>query len=86
MKVYMILAPIEGAIDRRDLEQIEGNIFRSENDYTSKDREVLKKVKFEFGIENDEGLEVYELHEFTELSNDDEFDPSSYWIGYIFIK
>jgi len=82
----MILAPIDGAIARRDLEQIEGTIFTSENGYTSKDREVLKKVKFEFGIEDDEGLEVYELHEFTELSNNDEFDSSSYWIGYVLIK
>jgi hypothetical protein len=82
----MIVAPVSGAIDRRDLEQIEGTVFTSETTYSYKDSEVLEKVYLTLGKENDGRLIVYELHGFTELLNDDEFNLDNCWVSYVLIN
>lgn len=85
MKVFMILVAIGSGVGREDLERIEGTSFYSINNYPSKEREVLEKVKGELGSES-EGLTVWELHEFTALVNDEEFYPENFWISYVTIN
>ena len=83
MKIFIVLATISGAIDRTDLERIEGTSYTTKTTYPSKEREVLEFVKHELGIESDENLEVIELHEFTELLNNQEFNYDKYWTSYV---
>ena len=70
MKPYVILAHVsETEIDRRDLENIEDQSFKTLEDLQNE----LKTTNFE----------IYTLSEFMDLWNNEEVTPEQNWIGYV---
>ncbi len=70
MKPYIVLAHVsETEIDRRDLENIEDQSFKTLEDLQNE----LKTTNFE----------IYTLSEFMDLWNNEEVTPEQNWIGYI---
>ena len=70
MKPYIILAHVsETEIDRRDLENIEDQSFKTLEDLQNE----LKTTNFE----------IYTLSEFMDLWNNEEVTPEQNWIGYV---
>jgi hypothetical protein len=73
MKTIMIIAEV-GEVDRKDLENIESNVYESHDDFK-------RKVAFY------DKLSMFSLSDFMDGLNNQEIDNlTDCWVGYVFIK
>lgn len=90
MKPYIVILSVR-KFDRRDsANMLENQKFLSFNELRDRIKET-KKVRL-----NDENIDellledgdyiYYELTEFMELCNDEEFDINNYWVSYVFVE
>lgn len=77
MKTIMIIAPVtDGALDRTELENIEGSEYDTLDD-------VERFMEANFGNTQ---FDLYELSDFMGYWNNEEITEKDNWISYVFVK
>jgi hypothetical protein len=78
MKTMIITVPLGDELDLVPYDLLDlhrGTVYENEDHFRQQDWVKL--------LEN---VQVYELPNFIECCNDDDFDPSDFWLGYMFFK
>jgi len=84
LKLYIVLLSIEKFDRRRTAERIEGNTFLSFDELI----ETIKPTKYvdiDTVLLEEGDFCYYELTDFMDLCNNEEFDIDNYWISYVFV-
>lgn len=78
MKTMIITVPLGDELDMGPydlLDMYRGTVYDNEAHFRDQD-----------WIKDWENVQVYELPNFIECCNEDDFNPDDFWLGYVFFK
>ena len=79
-EALIVLLSVDGeSADRKDAEKIEGMFL---GDRTI--REVWKELTLRFELKTDTELRVYNLSDFMDMCNNEEFHQQDWWLTYVY--
>lgn len=86
MNVYIILIPVNSvSCSRSACEGIENTKFKI-NATSNTEPVILDRVLFELGLNNSHLIEVYNMSDFMDLVNNQEFTLNDYFMSYINVE
>ena len=84
MDTDIVLIPVEGNINaRHNCEDIENTTYVLDK---VTDNNIFKEVEKDLSEDEPKGIEVWNISDFMDLVNDEEFYPNNYFMSYVYGK